>query len=140
MIVSIASDWGRIINSRRHAINFMGGPVKKKILVVDDWQRSREAKNSSDAIALAGDEGPDLIFMDRELPDLDGVETTTVIRQNPKISHIPVVALTAWISELWQKKAARVGIVTYLMKPVAAHTLKQTIEEYLNGSVPTARL
>jgi CheY-like chemotaxis protein len=44
---------------------------------------------------LAGDKGPDLIFMDRELPDLDGVETTTVIRQNPKISHIPVVALTA---------------------------------------------
>jgi two-component system cell cycle response regulator DivK len=77
--------------------------------------------------------------MDMELPDLDGVKTTTIIRKNPKTSHIPVVALTAWISELWQEKAAKVGIVTYLIKPVASHTLKQTIEEYTNGSVPAAR-
>ncbi len=129
--------------------------MKKKILIVEDNNDSREimalfitkmgyhpikAKNSNEAIALAESEWPDLIFMDMELPDLDGVETTTAIRQNPKTSHIPVVALTAWISELWQEKAARVGIVTYLMKPVAAHTLKQTIEEYINGSVPAARL
>ena len=38
------------------------------------------------------------------------------------------MALTAWISELWQEKALQVGIVTYLIKPVAPQTLKQTIE------------
>jgi two-component system cell cycle response regulator DivK len=79
--------------------------MKKKILIVEDNNDSREimalfitkmgyqpikAKNSNEAIALAAAEGPDLIFMDMELPDVDGVKTTTILRQNPKTSHIPV--------------------------------------------------
>ena len=75
-----------------------------------------------------------------KLPDIDGVKATTILRQNHKTSHIPVVALTAWISELWQEKALQVGIVTYLIKPVAPQTLKQTIEEYTERSLPDARL
>ena len=82
--------------------------MKNKILIVEDNHDSREimalfitkmgyrpikAKNSNEAIELAEGEGLDLIFMDKELPDIDGVETTTILRQNPKTSHIPVVAL-----------------------------------------------
>jgi CheY-like chemotaxis protein len=73
--------------------------------------------------------------MDMELPDIDGVKTTELLRKNPKTSHIPVVALTAWISALWQEKASRVGITTYLVKPVSPQTLKETIEEYTRGSL-----
>jgi len=72
--------------------------------------------------------------MDMELPDLDGVKTTALLRKNPKTSHIPVVAVTAWISALWQEKASRVSIATYLIKPVSPQTLKETIEEYTKGS------
>jgi CheY-like chemotaxis protein len=93
--------------------------VKKKILIVEDNNDSREimnlfitklgyqaikAKNSNEAIAFAETEAPDLIFMDMELPDLDGVKTTAILKQNPKTFHIPVVALTAWMSELWEEK------------------------------------
>jgi CheY-like chemotaxis protein len=117
--------------------------VKKKILIVEDNNDSREimnlfitrmghqtiaAKNSNEAIALAEAEGPDLIFMDMQLPDVDGVETTAILKQNPRTSHIPVVAFTAWMSELWQEKASKVGIASYLIKPVSAQTLKETIE------------
>jgi CheY-like chemotaxis protein len=124
--------------------------VKKKILIVEDNKDSREilglyvtkigyqvikAKNSNEAIAFAAAEEPDLIFMDMELPDIDGVKTTELLRKNPKTSHIPVVALTAWISALWQEKASRVGITTYLVKPVSPQTLKETIEEYTRGSL-----
>jgi two-component system, cell cycle response regulator DivK len=124
--------------------------VKKKILIVEDNKDSREilglyvtkigyqvikAKNSNEAIAFAEAEEPDLIFMDMELPDVDGVKTTELLRKNPKTSHIPVVALTAWISALWQEKASRVGITTYLVKPVSPQTLKETIEEYTRGSL-----
>ena len=73
--------------------------------------------------------------MDLDLPDVDGVKTTAMLRQNPKTSHIPVVALTAWISALWQEKAERVGIVTYLIKPISPQVLKETIEEYTKGSL-----
>jgi response regulator of citrate/malate metabolism len=49
-----------------------------------------------------------------------------------------VVALTAWIAELWQEKALRVGIVSYLLKPVSPQILKQTIEKFTKGSISPA--
>jgi two-component system, cell cycle response regulator DivK len=122
----------------------------KKILIVEDNKDSSEilsqfitkfghqaikAKNSKEAIACAEAEVPDLIFMDIDLPDVDGVKTTTLLRQNPKTCNIPVVALTAWIAELWREKAMRVGIVTYLLKPVSPQTLNETINQYTNGSL-----
>jgi len=99
--------------------------MTKKILIVEDNKDSREilglfltkmgyraitAKNSVEAITFAEAEGPDLIFMDMQLPDIDGVNTTAMLKQNPKTSRIPVVALTAWISALEEERASKVGI------------------------------
>ena len=124
--------------------------MKKKILVVEDNNDSREimnlfitkmgyeaitAKNSNEAIAFAETEEPDLIFMDMQLPDADGIKTTAILKQNPKTSHIPVVALTASMSALWKEKASKVGIATYLLKPTSPQTLKKTIDEYTNGAL-----
>jgi CheY-like chemotaxis protein len=128
--------------------------VTKKILIVEDNKDSREilglfitkigcrvikASNSKEAITYAETERPDLIFMDLDLPDADGIKTTTILKKNPKTSQIPIVALTAWISVLWQEKAEKVGIVTYLIKPVSPQMLKETIEGYTRGS-PTQML
>ena len=124
--------------------------MKKKILIVEDNKDSSEiiglfitkighhpikARNSNEAIILAEAEEPDLIFMDVALPDIDGIKTTAILKKNPKTSHIPVVALTAWMSALWQEKAAQVGIATYLIKPISPQVLKETIEEYTRGSL-----
>ena len=124
--------------------------VKKKILIVEDHQDCREilgllitkigyhvikAQNSKDAIACAEAEEPALIFMDMALPDVDGVKTSAMLKQNPKTSHIPIVVLTAWMSELWREKASKVGVKTYLLKPVSSQTLKETIEEFTNESL-----
>jgi two-component system, cell cycle response regulator DivK len=123
--------------------------VKKKILIVEDHHDCREilallltkigyhvikAQNSKDAIACAEAEEPALIFMDMELPDVDGIKTSALLKQNPKTSHIPIVALTAWMSELWREKASKVGIKTYLLKPVSSQMLKETIEEFTDES------
>jgi len=122
----------------------------KKILIVEDHHDCREvlglfvtkighhpikARNSKEALTLAEAEEPDLIFMDMGLPDADGAETTAILKQNPKTSHIPVVALTAWMSALWEEKASKVGITTYLIKPVSLQMLKETIEENTKGSL-----
>ena len=127
----------------------------KKILVVEDNKDSLEilglfitkighqvikACNSKETITYAEAERPDLIFMDMELPDLDGVKTTAILKKNPKTSHIPVVALTAWMSALWEEKASKVGIVAYLLKPVSPQTLKETIEKYTSGSLTRGEL
>jgi two-component system, cell cycle response regulator DivK len=122
--------------------------MTKKILIVEDNKDSLEilslfitkighqvikACNSEEAITCAEAEGPDLIFMDMNLPDVDGVKTTAKLKQNPKTSRIPVVALTAWMSELWREKALKVGIVDYQLKPVSPQMLKQTIEKFTQG-------
>ena len=121
--------------------------MKKKILIVEDNSDSREilglfvtkigyqpikACNSKEAITYAEAELPDLIFMDLDLPDADGIKTTAILKQNPKTSHIPVVAVTAWMSALWEERALKVGIATYLIKPVSLQMLKETIEENRN--------
>ena len=127
--------------------------VEKKILIVEDHHDCREilgllltkigyhvlkAQNSKDAIACAEAEEPALIFMDMELPDVDGVKTSAILKQNPKTSHIPIVALTAWMSELWREKASKVGIKTYLLKPISSQALKETIEKFTNESLTRA--
>jgi two-component system, cell cycle response regulator DivK len=124
--------------------------MKKKILIVEDHHDCREilsllltrigyhaitAQNSKDAVAYAEAEEPALIFMDMELPDLDGVKTSALLKQNPKTSHIPIVALTAWMSELWREKASKAGIETYLLKPVSSQTLKETVEQLTHESL-----
>ena len=124
--------------------------MKKTILIVEDNSDYRElmtlfitkmgyrvitAKNSYEAITFAESEGPDLIFMDMKLPDVDGVNTTAMLKQNPKTSRIPVVALTALMSALGEEKALKVGIVTYLIKPVSLQMLKETIEEFTHVSL-----
>jgi two-component system, cell cycle response regulator DivK len=129
--------------------------VKKKILIVEDNSDSREilglfvtkighhpikAGNSNEAITVADTERPDLIFMDMDLPDADGIKTTAILKKNPKTSHIPVVALTAWMSALWEEKASKVGIATYLIKPVSPQILKETIEEHTSGSLTRSEL
>ena len=73
--------------------------------------------------------------MDVALPEVDGIETTAMLKQNPKTSGIPVVALTAWMSALGEEKASKVGIATYLIKPVSLQMLRETIEEYTHGSL-----
>ena len=124
--------------------------MMKKILIVEDNSDYREimnlfitkmgyrtitAKNSYEAIAFAEAEGPDLIFMDMQLPDVDGVNTIAMLKENPKTSRIPVVVVTARMSALSEEKASKVGIATYLIKPVSLQMLKETIEEYTNQSL-----
>jgi CheY-like chemotaxis protein len=121
----------------------------KKILIVEDNKDSREilglfvtkfghhvlkASNTNEAITYAEVKCPDLILMDSDLPDADGVKTTAILKQNRKTSHIHVVALTAWLSELWREKALKVGIVDYQLKPVSPQVLKQMIEKFTKGS------
>jgi CheY-like chemotaxis protein len=94
--------------------------MKTKILIVEDNSDYREimnlfitkmgyraitAKNSYEAITFAETEEPDLIFMDMALPDVDGVKTTAMLKQNPKTSRIPVAwRLPHGCHRYWRKR------------------------------------
>ena len=75
-------------------------PHSREILVTKIGCQSIKAATAEKPSHTRKPKLPDLIFMDLDLPDLDGVKTTAILKQNPQTSQIPVVAVTAWMSAL----------------------------------------
>jgi len=119
-----------------------------KILIVEDHPACRdllafflrnmgydteEVENGDKAIACAATLQPDLIFIDLSLPDMSGIDLTTVLKRNVETAHIPIVIISALPASLWSTKAARAGALEYLTKPASALELRQTIERLTHG-------
>ena len=82
-------------------------------------------KTESLLIEILEKEDFDLILMDLHMPVMDGIEATRVIRKSdkPRISNIPVVALTAAIMSESQDKIEDLSINDYVLKPFKPHDL-----------------
>jgi two-component system cell cycle response regulator DivK len=84
---------------------------------------------------------PNLILMDINLPALDGLAATRRIRENEALRDVPVVAVTAFGTEGFQRAAYDAGISGYLIKPLDLDRLNQLIARLLSpgGSGELAR-
>lgn len=77
---------------------------------------------------------PDLILMDLHLPgELNGLELTQRIKQEPTLQHIPIVALTAHDSAEVETAALAAGCSGFLRKPADLRQIRQTLHTFLNG-------
>jgi two-component system, cell cycle response regulator DivK len=76
------------------------------------------ARDGLEAVHFARKCVPSLILMDISLPKVDGWEATAAIKQNPKLQHIPVLALTAHAFEADRVRARQMGFTGYMVKPV----------------------
>jgi CheY-like chemotaxis protein len=74
---------------------------------------------------------PDLILMDIQMPNLDGLEATRLIRSDKSLKHIPIVAITALSMPGDRERCLEVGVNEYLAKPVGMRELLQTIRTQL---------
>ncbi|MBF0239688.1 MAG: response regulator, partial [SAR324 cluster bacterium] len=92
------------------------------------------AKNGHEAISAVRQEIPDLILMDMQMPGMDGLEATRIIRQYPRFQQIPVVAISAHAFVEQQKSALEAGINDYLIKPVDHAMLMPVLAKYLKRS------
>lgn len=90
----------------------------------------REVNNPMDAVAAARDFRPDLIFLDVVMPHLDGGDVAVRLREDPLVGRVPLVFLTAIVSERESGDQTIAGI-PFLPKPISLGTLRECIREHL---------
>lgn len=90
-----------------------------------------EAMSGMDGIQMAVDEQPDLILLDINLPDLDGVEVCQRIRAIEAIAWVPIIALTANVMHGDRERFLEAGMDGYLPKPITRHELLNTVRQFL---------
>jgi CheY-like chemotaxis protein len=93
------------------------------------------ATNGEEAISVASYTLPDLILMDISMPRLDGLGATRKIREKDTLRDVPVIAVTAFGTEGFQRAAYDVGVSGYLTKPIDFTRMHQLVARLLSPGV-----
>ncbi len=116
------------------------------ILVIDDEPLTRkllrtlltfgrfevlEAGDAETGVRVAREKIPDCILMDIVLPGMDGLEATRVIRADPVLARVPVVAVTAFAMKGDERKALDAGCQGYITKPIDTRGVLDNIRRFL---------
>ena len=86
-------------------------------LLEDSYELS-EYETGVEAVEGLGQDRPDLVLLDISLPEMDGTEVLTWIRQQPELKDIPVIALTAHAMAGDREKYLSAGFDEYVTKPI----------------------
>jgi len=120
----------------------MTGP---QVLVVEDNERNMklfrdvlqasgfstlEAATGERAVELVFEHRPDLVLMDIQLPDIDGIEALRRVRADDRFASVPMVALTAQAMEGDRERFLAAGFDGYLSKPVDISDFVTTVKRY----------
>ena len=122
-----------------------------KVLIVDDLQDCRwlvrlylrnspyhliEASSASEALKVLKTRNIDLILMDLQMPEVDGYQTTTYLRQQG--FRKPIIAFTAHAMSKEITKCFEVGFDEVLIKPIRKRDLLNTLHPYSKGKIPSS--
>lgn len=88
-----------------------------------------EAVNAEIGIQMARDNFPDLVLMDIQLPGMDGLTATRIIKDDPDLQDIPVVALTSYAMQGDDEKAKLAGCCGYIAKPIDTRSFLDTVAD-----------
>lgn len=92
-----------------------------------------EAETGLDSLMLASEKMPDLILMDINIPGMDGLETTVKFKEDPDLSHIPIIALTANAMKGDRERCLEAGCDGYMQKPVGVSDLRREIQRHASN-------
>jgi len=119
-----------------------------KIMIVDDVATNRivlkvklasaayetvQAANGTDALRIARQARPDLILLDVQLPDIDGIEVCKRLKADPATRAIPVVMITAFRDPDARLRGLRAGAEEFLTKPLDEHLLLARLRSLLRA-------
>jgi PAS domain S-box-containing protein len=131
-----------------------GGAPRCRVLVVDDNEdaaasfslligrkghETRIASDGLEALAVAAEFRPEIVFLDIGLPKLNGYEVAKAIRAEPWGRSMVLIALTGWGLEGDKKSAAESGFDLHLVKPIDPASVGDLIQKYRgrSGDLPT---
>ena len=131
-------------NIRRREKEFMiliaeDNPINQKVIrrQIENLGFTADiVSNGQEALDAYSEKDYDLIFMDCQMPVLDGYSATTEIRQLEKSTskHIPIVALTASAIQGDREKCLEVGMDEYISKPTNQQKLNEVINQFINAN------
>jgi len=125
-----------------------GGGPGTVVLIVDDNEknmklfrdvltatgfRTLEATTAGEAVDMASEHAPDLVLMDIQLPDLDGVQALRRLRADARTATIPVLALTAQAMRGDRERFLAEGFDGYVSKPVNVRELITIVRQHCEG-------
>ena len=90
-----------------------------------------EATSAPEAFAALRERRPDLILMDIQLPEVDGLTATRHLKADPATSDIPVVAVTSYAMKGDEARAREAGCSGYVTKPIDKTLFLDTVEKVL---------
>ena len=102
----------------------------RRILEAEGF-RVLEAENANIAMEVIENELPDLILMDINMPDIDGYTLTRRLKTNPKLIHVPIIALTANVMKGDRERTLAAGCDGYIQKPIDVDTFPVQINQFM---------
>ena len=95
--------------------------------------RTLEATTGGEAVEMATEHAPDLVLMDIQMPDFDGVEALRRLRADARTASLRVLAVTAQAMRGDREHFLAAGFDGYLSKPVNVRELLGTVRQYIDG-------
>jgi two-component system cell cycle response regulator DivK len=126
-------------------------PATRTILIVEDNEKNMklvrdilrhqgyatiEATTGGDGVRLASERRPDLILMDIQLPDMNGIEALRLIRTDHALDGVAVIAVSASVMPEDQQKIVASGFDAFVTKPINLKAFVDTVRRHLGGRVP----
>ena len=108
-------------------------PVNMKlirVLLLGEGYVVRTAGDAQEALAVLKELRPQLILMDIQLPDIDGITALAQIRTDPAMNGIPVIAVSASVMPDDQQRIAASGFDAFITKPINIRSFLETVERY----------
>jgi two-component system, cell cycle response regulator DivK len=105
-----------------------------RLLLEAEGHDARTAVDAEQALKLLETFHPRVILMDIQLPGMDGLELTRRLKQDPKTSHMVIVAITAYAMRGDEERARAAGCDGYVAKPIDVYTLPGVIAGFIEAA------
>jgi chemosensory pili system protein ChpA (sensor histidine kinase/response regulator) len=90
------------------------------------------AKDGLDAISVLQNAKPDIILLDIEMPNMDGYEFATHVRNDARVRDVPIIMITSRVGDKHRARAIEIGVNDYLGKPYQDSQLLEAIQRLLD--------